>query len=163
MGQASLRVHKDLWRYDLNLLTKGNPTTIYPELVDKDRYPIFHYIASSWDKFRTEFIKLNENCLASNILNNPLLVRSRQDGNRLDFSFFRQNPPLPGEIISQLKVKDFWTGGRMKNLAQINLDCGINFNLVTYIRIGTALNLYFNRQRQPRTSDGSSMSMELFC
>jgi zinc-binding in reverse transcriptase len=60
-----------------------------------------------------------------------------------------------------LKVKDFFTGDNLKSLDEVILDTGINFNLVTYLRLCEAVSFYKDANR-PRVSDGSQKSLESF-
>jgi hypothetical protein len=130
---------RDNWR-------NGNCYAVSPILIDNNRFPLLGTIATSFDKFRTLFYDTDTNFRESYIINNKRLVRGEQDTRILDKSFFDSNiPRLNIEQISALKVKDFFQGNLFKSLDELNLDTGINFSLLTYMRLRESLMLFQRR------------------
>ncbi len=151
-----------MWRHDITRIGKGNPSLIYPDIVDRNRFPILFNIATSWDKFRASYCQINDNYANSNLINNPLLKRGGIDEGRLDWNFFRQAPEIPAELLNNIKIRDLLHNNAYKSLAQINADLGLNLNLLTYIRLGTSINQFLRKLGRNRNTDGTSISMESF-
>jgi hypothetical protein len=74
------------------------------------------------------------------ILCNPLFVRGKGENGILCKQFFGENLTNQTlEKIAKLKLEDLLMRGGKKILAQINTDLGIDFTLVTYMRLSAAI------------------------
>jgi Reverse transcriptase (RNA-dependent DNA polymerase) len=153
---------RDNWRNDLRTLSLGNCYAVSPILIDNIRFPLLGTILTSFDKFRTLFYDTGTNFRESYIINNKKLVRGEQDTRILDKNFFESNiPRLNIEQISALTVKDFFQGNLFKSLDELILDTGINFSLLTYMRLRESIMLF--QRRNPNKLRGQvSISLEKF-
>jgi hypothetical protein len=88
-----------------------------------------------------------------------MFKRGRNDNGLLDENFFGRN--LSFETYSKiacLKFDDFFTNGRQKTLDQLCDDSGVNFSLVTYMRIHEALQFYVLSRRNDEPSPDQSVA-----
>jgi hypothetical protein len=123
----------DNWRLDISTAANGNIFAIDPAELRKTGSVVATGIAESFSKVRYEFIKSDNNLLDSFLVNNSLLKRFETNGSVL--AIIKNNVPrIDMERIFKLKIADFWSGG-LKTLDEICMDTGINFSLVTYMRL----------------------------
>jgi hypothetical protein len=140
------RIHfhgADTWRFDLLQLCNGNPFILNTTLVSKREHPIIFNIAKSFEAFSKKYYCTGKNYLRAFILCNPIFVRGRGDHGLLCKRFFGEN--LPNQIlekIAKLRLEDLLMRGGIKSLAQINTDLGLDFTLVTYMRLSAAITYF---------------------
>jgi hypothetical protein len=138
----------DTWRFDLLQLCNGNPFLIITTMVSKRKHPIIFNIAQSFENFSKKYYGTGKNYMRAYILCNPLFVRGRGENGILCKRFFGENLPNQTlEKIAKLKLEDLLMRGGIKSLAQINTDLGIDFTLVTYMRLSAAIT-YFMEIKQ---------------
>ncbi len=77
------------------------------------------------------------------IFKNPAIRRGRRDNGLLCENFFGRDCTFETfSKIAKLKHKDFFTRNDAKSLHQLNIDQGLDFTLVDYMRIHEALGFY---------------------
>jgi exonuclease III len=153
---------RDNWRIDTRAITSGNCLTLNRNLLPNNENQILSFIATSYTKFCDVFYKVNHNIFEAFIMNNDLIVRGHQDGRLLNVQFFSSNiPRLDMERVAKLKVKDFFSGNDFKTLDQLCEDTGINFNLLTYMRLHESLQLAVRRNVRVG-SDGTKIDISKF-
>jgi hypothetical protein len=69
----------DIWRKKIDIKGGGNALTITAEQFDAQQNPVLSTLARSFDSFKTEFYKQNDNFLDSYVLGNPLLINNRRE------------------------------------------------------------------------------------
>ena len=153
---------RDNWRVDLTLLGQGNALTLTSAKVDKERYPIIGNIAKSWDYFKSKFWTSNDNYKKALIFNNPMFKRSIHDQGFLDSNFFTQNPPIDLNRLTGVRFCNIMTENGIKMLYEINDTLNLNINILTYVRLNTALNQFKNRLGNNRKTDNTSRDLSLF-
>ena len=114
----------------------------------------------SFEIFKKRFYSTNDNFLKSLLVNSPIIRRGQFDQLPLSENFFRQNPPLDLAKLVKLTFDDVATVAGLRRLDEINEQLNINMNLVTYMRLGDAVN-YFLRQRT-RATNGTSIALSAF-
>jgi exonuclease III len=130
---------RDNWRVDIRSLTYGNCYLLNPRLALNACIPIKN-IASSFARFVEAFYRADNNYREAFILANPLFRQSVDVNVPLNENFFSGNVPrLDMARVADLKFKDFFTGDQFKSLDALCDSTGINFSLMTYMRLGTAL------------------------
>jgi len=153
---------RDNWRVDLATIGEGNVLSLSINNIDRRRHPILYNITESFTKFLTEFNLTNDNYKNSFLLNYPVIRRSRRDNGKLSVQAFYQVPLIPTNILARIKFSDVFSGNNMKMLWEINRDCEINLNLLTYMRVGAACTNHVNSLPRNRISDGSALSLGNF-
>ena len=154
---------RDNWRVDLRKLGNGNCFSINPEIVDRALHPILKGLAESFQYFSKNFYSLNDNVDSSHLLNNPIVRRSHRDNTLIDPPYFRQNiPELNIESLAKLKLSDICSNGRIKTLDEINNSTGLQFSLVTYMRLDASIYQFYSNRRVPRISNLKSASVAEF-
>ena len=152
----------DCWRYDLKTLGNGNVFASALSNDDIQRHPILNNLVQSLSEFQKRFYCINDNYRSAYVLNNPLIYRERGSTRILDKNFFLQNPPLDFNVLAKLKFSDFFSNGTPILLETINVTHNININLVTYLRICTALGNFYNSLKRNRVTDNTSVSLGTF-
>jgi hypothetical protein len=141
----------DNWRFDINKAASGNIFAIDPGELKKTGLVIATGIAESFCKVRLEFCKTENNLLESFAVNNPVLKRFENNVSLL--TILKNNVPrINVERIFHLKISDFWDGS-LKSLDEICEDTGINFSLVTYMRLNGIISQGCARFRPDRDPD----------
>jgi len=153
---------RDNWRYDLKRICRGNCWTLSPAIVDKTRHPILYNLAVSYEIFVKKFYCKDDNYTKSFVLNNPIFCRSREDDRRLSISFFNQVPVIDPGKLAVLRFSDIFENNSMKSLHDINEQLGIAFNLLTYMRLGSAMTNFYRSLKLSRITDGSSICIDRF-
>ena len=154
---------RDNWRVDLKRLGNGNVFTIGKENFSNNRFPIFANFCDSLNKFLKAFNSTNDNFRKSYLINNPLLKMSRGNPRNLNLNLFYGNTPrLTAQTLCSLKVNDISLEGRLVSLDEISTNTGLEFNLVTYLRLQEALFTSRNQYVDNRVTDGSSKSVTEF-
>jgi hypothetical protein len=151
---------RDNWRVDLHSLSGGNCYTVNPDYVNAVSNPVLNTIAVEYAKFSKKFFGLNDNYMEMFIFRNKEIKMGRVNVPVLDENFFSANvPQLDINVVSKLKIKDFFNGRIFKPRMDLIRDTGIQFNLLVYMRLREAVAGYRDlRSRQQ--SDGSSKSVE---
>ncbi len=160
--KRALESTRDNWRYDLIRLTSNNPLTLSPMGAPKNRYPIIWQLATSWQAFIKCYYNANDNFKKSFLVNNPNLKRSAEDDRLVDQKLFDQRPPLPQTQVVKIRFSDFFENGQIKSLETINFDLNLPVNLLTYMRVATAITLFINRLKVNRKTDGTSVDIVAF-
>jgi len=111
---------------------------------------------------RISFYNSNDNYKEALLLNNPCIKRGRHDTGLLSVNFFNQNPAITRANLVKLKFSDVWGEEGIFTLDEINRRTTLNLNLLTYMRLGAALNFYRVQLGANRISDGSKLSLENF-
>jgi exonuclease III len=131
---------RDNWRIDIKSLSGGNCFCFCSQSFNREEHPVLWNIAVSYNRFTSAFFNQKDNFKEAFVFNNQCIRRDPMDAGILDRNFFEQNiPRLNLDSVSRLKVKDFISGEQFKSLDEITLDTGINFSLVTYMRLRTAI------------------------
>jgi hypothetical protein len=135
----------DNWRYDIKKASYGNPLICNGRFFTREDNPALHNICESFGTFSNEFYKKDRNFRKALIFKNPIFKRGRGDDGILDENFFGRNYTFEDfKKIACITYDDFFSNGRQKTLDMLCDDTGINFNLVTYMRIHEALQFYKN-------------------
>ena len=130
---------RDCWRFDLRKKGNGNLLTVTPGSIDKNVNPILFNLATSWVKFSKCFYSNNSNFRYSFVLNNPIIKRNRVDTGILNEQFLRQQPVLDFQRFGTMRYCDFYNANGIKSLHEINIEYNLNINVLTYMKIGSAL------------------------
>ena len=154
---------RDNWRVDLKKLSRGNILAMGADDVPGNAYPIFKYLCCSYETFLQAFSRGNDNFKKSYIVNNPLIKRGRADTRKITCNLFSgNNPALNAQSISKIKVSDIATDNRLLSLDDISLNTGLPINLVTYLRLQEAFFASSKLFNEPRSNNGSSLSVNEF-
>ena len=153
---------RDCWRYDLMKIANGDPLTLSASDFSPATNPILNNFANSFNTVRKAFYGHNDNYRDALLLNNPLIKRGRRDNGLLSANFFNQNPAIPTAVLQNLTFADVCGDDGIRTLADINLKAGLNMNLLTFLRVGEALNFYRVQLGANRNSDGSTLSLRRF-
>ena len=150
---------RDNWSYDFKKLGDGNCLSVTTNMVDPIRHPILHSLAASMDVFKKKFFYKNDNFKKAHLVNNPIFQRGHDDNRLLDYAFFQQVPLIEVGKISRLRFENVHTGTGMRPLDEINVTLDIRMNLLTYMRINTALFCFISGLDPHRTTDGTAISL----
>jgi hypothetical protein len=135
----------DNWRYDIKKASYGNPLICNNRFFTLRENPALFNICESFGSFCNEFYKKDMNFQKALIFKNPIFKRGRGDDGILDENFFGRNYTFEDfKKIACITFEDFFINGRQKTLDMLCDDTGINFNLVTYMRIHESLQFYKN-------------------
>jgi hypothetical protein len=153
---------RDNWRIDLRSRSFGNCLVINPRLARQDDSQCLRDIADSFEIFNKAFRSSGSNYMESFILENSDLKRGIGDPEILNERFFSGNiPALNMEMVSKLKVADFFRGNNILSIDEIATELNIDFSLATYMRLATALMQYRDRFAR-RATDTTSISVTRF-
>jgi len=153
----------DLWRYDLRSLCNGRVERLIANNVGRQNHPIIFNIAGSWERFKSCFYQLNNNYRKMPLYNNDLLTRNGRDNRLLDNNFWRQNPPLEEEDISNLVIEDFIDHNKQPySLATIRERTGLEINVNVYVRTVMACMHFINNMPDNRINDNTCLSLSNF-
>jgi hypothetical protein len=147
------------WRFDIKAACYGNPLIANSDTFNRAEHPVLFNICESYGNFTSEFYKKDRNYKKALVFKNRMFKRGRNDNGLLDENFFGRN--LSFETYSKiacLKFDDFFTNGRQKTLDQLCDDSGVNFSLVTYMRIHEALQFYVLSRRNDEPSPDQSVA-----
>jgi hypothetical protein len=135
---------------------------VNPDYVNAVSNPVLNTIAVEYAKFSKKFFGLNDNYKEMFIFRNKEIKMGRVNVPVLDEKFFSANvPQLDLNVVSKLKIKDFFNGRTFKSRMELIRDTGIQFSLLVYMRLREAVAGFRDlRSRQP--SDGSSKPVENF-
>ena len=96
---------RDNWRVDLKKIGNGNVLTAGKLDFSVETFPIFKYLAESYNKFLVAFNKTNDNFSKSFLLNNPSMTISRYDTRPINFNFLTSSVPLiERQTVCQLRI-----------------------------------------------------------
>jgi hypothetical protein len=131
----------DNWRFDLKSKCYGNVLTANAQTFTVQENPILFNVCTSFGKFSAEFTNKDDNYKKAYIFRNPFFTRGRNDGRLLCERFFgfNLNDHLELRKIAKLKFEDFFVRRAAKSLDEINREFGLNFTLITYMRLHEAL------------------------
>ena len=159
MKRAHIRAH-DNWSYDLKGLSTGLPTTINPIQINQNKNPILYTIARSWSLLAGSYYKLNENMKKSHVLYNPLLTLDLRDPNPLSLKTFRQIPPIPPELLCNLRFNMITTNNTLNSREVIHNVNNIYLTPLSYMRLTTSVRNYVMKKKIIGTNDGTSVKLE---
>ena len=126
---------RDNWRCDLKKLGNGNVLTVGRADTIENKFPIFKFLTTSFEKFLKSFNSTNDNFTKSYLLNNPSITRSRHDKLPININFFAGNIPNNElHLVSQISLEQISENGRLLSLDNIAANTGLNINLVLYLR-----------------------------
>jgi hypothetical protein len=135
----------DNWRYDIKKASYGNPLICNNRFFNRQDNPALYNICESFGSFCNEFYKKDRNFQKALILKNPIFKRGGGDDGILDENFFGRIYTFDDfKKIACITFEDFFINGRQKTLDMLCDDTGVNFNLVTYMRIHESLQFYKN-------------------
>jgi hypothetical protein len=118
----------------MRTLTCGNPYILGSSLHGIQLFPGLKTLADDFERFAYVFSMSDSNYKKAFILNNKLFAR--QDGRLLTTAIFQQNNPfLDMEKIVKLKYCDIFQDNGPYSLDELCAGTGINFSLVTYMRL----------------------------
>jgi hypothetical protein len=141
---------RDNWRIAMRNCSYGNPYVMCKKVLTGTVCPLLTDIASSYETFVRAFYHRNNNIMDSYLLYNERLKRSVNSVQLIDEAFFAGNRPLLNmEKLAFLKISDIVIGRNLKGLDELDDDLGLHFNLATYMRLGEAITLFFNRHPVP--------------
>jgi hypothetical protein len=150
----------DNWRFDIKAACYGNPLIANSGTFNRNENPVLFNICESYGSFTSEFYKKDRNYRKALIFKNRMFKRGRNDDRLLDENFFGRNLSFDElKKIACLKFEDFFTNGRQKTLDLLCDDTGINFSLVTYMRIHESLQFYVLSRRNDEPSPDQSVAM----
>ena len=110
------------------------------------RHPILHSLIKKFENFHEIYRGINENFRKELIFENKNIPRV-QNGNRLiDRQFFsNENWNTLEPVIGGMTYDNFVSNGRLKSLAEINANHGIDLSSISYMRLGEVLMSYKRR------------------
>ncbi len=91
-----------------------------------------------------------------------MFKRSIHDQGFLDSNFFTQNPPIDLNRLTGVRFCNIMTENGIKMLYEINDTLNLNINILTYVRLNTALNQFKNRLGNNQKTDNTSGDLSLF-
>jgi hypothetical protein len=152
----------DNWRYDFKRKCYGNPLIADKSTFDPRVNPILYNIGSSFGKFRTAFTEKDDNFKKALVFRNQFFRRSREDAGLLRKNFFdiRNNVAMLS-IIAKLKFEDFFIRNRPKSMDNLNVEYGLDINLVTYMRLHEALQFAVDSRRNDEALPSQSLDFFL--
>ena len=154
---------RDNWRCDLKKLGNGNVLTVGRADIIENKFPIFKFLTTSFEKFLKSFNSTNDNFTKSYLLNNPSITRSRHDKLPININFFAGNIPNNElHLVSQISLEQISENGRLLSLDNIAANTGLNINLVLYLRLQAALHTAATITGNNRVTDGSKTSLSNF-
>ena len=154
---------RDNWRVDLKKIGNGNVLTVGKTSCSYETFPIFKFLIESFHKFLYSFNNLNDNFSKSLLLNNPLLTISREDRRPLGINFFTNSlPDIDLSSVCTISMDQIANNNRLLSLDEITANTRVNFNLICYLRLQSALHSLQNRTFNNRPTDGSSISLSNF-
>jgi hypothetical protein len=124
----------DNWRTDLRSVTYGNPLISGSALPGIRNMPILQDLSSDYEKFSKCFYNTEGNFKDAFVLYNKFFSR---DGNHVltSAAFMQNRPALDMAKIGKLVFSDFFQENGPVSLDELCANTGINFNLITYLRI----------------------------
>jgi hypothetical protein len=108
---------RDNWRWDLWKIGTGNCFTVPP--LDTVEHPILSTLTESFRSFLKKFYLKDANILEAYVLNNPLITLDNGFLYDLDARFWTAAGNTNIFNISQLKIKDFYSEGKIKSVVQL--------------------------------------------
>jgi hypothetical protein len=149
----------DNWGIDLRSLTCGNPYILGTSLQGINLMPGLEVLATDMERFVSCFVNSEANYKKAYIINNKLF--EGQGGRLLTQTTFQQNRPfLNLEKIGKLKFCDIFQDTGPYSLDELCAGTGINFSLVTYMRMHE--NLGPSRARLSHKAGTDSQSVDQF-
>jgi hypothetical protein len=137
----------DNWRNDLLTICYGNPFIFSPEMVNPNRHPILHNIATSYDLFSSEYHDIGKNFMKAYIFKNKLFKRGIRDNNIVCENFFGRNNDFQYFAkIARIRLEDILIGQQMKSLDEINDSLDLNFTLAVYMRLSGAVHFFLGKK-----------------
>ena len=141
----------------------GNVLTVGKAGCSYDTFPIFKFLRDSFHRCVYSFNNLNDNFSKSLLLNNPLLTISREDRRPLGINFFANSiPDIELSSVWSISIDQIASNNRLLSLDEITANTRVNFNLISYLRLQSALHSLQNRTFNNRPTDGSSISVSNF-
>jgi exonuclease III len=140
--KASLST-RDNWRWDLWKFGAGNCFTVPP--LDNFEHPILSTLTDSFRSFLKKFYLKDANILEAFLLNNPLITLENGFHYDLNIRFWTASGNPNIFSISQLKIKHFYSEGKIKSLQSLNTEYNTNLPLATYFRLTGILQQIRNR------------------
>ena len=154
---------RDNWRVDLKKIGNGNVLTAGKLDFSVETFPIFKYLAESYNKFLVAFNKTNDNFSKSFLLNNPSMTISRYDTRPINFNFLTSSVPLiERQAVCQLRIDQIALNGRLLSIDEITANTGLHINLLFYLRLQTAFHTSAYSRTNGDNGDGSSISLQNF-
>jgi hypothetical protein len=151
----------DNWRYDIKRNCYGNVLIADESTFIAADSPILYNICTSFGKFKNEFYKKDRNYCKAFVFKNKMFKRSRNDNGILCENFFGRNNSYETFCkIAKLKFEDFFELNTPKSLDNLNLEFGLNFTLVTYMRLHEAFQFFVVSKRIDQPAP--SVSLEKF-
>ena len=155
---------RDNWRADILELCNGNPFTLNPNFLDKNRHPILFSLATSFLKLRVIFDKQNENYLHGFVLHHPIFFRSRIDKSPLTFDYLGITDINQKIRFAGIKLQDFFGINGLLSLQELTNHLGLFINQRNYTSLSNALSYFLQRINVDRNSNGSAVSIsDAFC
>ena len=153
----------DNWRHDLVMAAPEKNLTLLRSLdLDPVSSPILHNIASSFEKFYSDFSRVNGNFKAAYVFSNEAFKRSAADTGLLDIQFFGQEFYNANKHrIRSLKFCDFFSEGRMKTRQQLEID-GLPVSPALWLRLQSAGSLAWNTLRKRDATDNIFVEIYTF-
>jgi len=71
-------------------------------------------------------------------------------------------PAIDPDKLATIRFSDIFENGAMKSLFDINENYNLGFNLLTYMRLGTAITNFFRNLKPNRVTDSTSLGVEKF-
>jgi len=152
----------DSWRHTIRSLSEGDCKRIGLSQVSKVENPLIYNIAESWSLFLRGFYTFDNNHRKMSLINNPVLVRGRDDDRMLNMNFFRQNPPIELREITSIRYEDLVTiEGRIRPYPQFNVRTDITLTPGLYLRLANAC-LHFETTRNKCNIRNECITLQSF-
>jgi Reverse transcriptase (RNA-dependent DNA polymerase) len=90
--KLSFKSDIDIWRKSINNCSKGNVLTAASSDLNHRQNPVTCGILRSFESFKAEFYKQNDNFMAGYVKGNPFLVKSRINNSLLNVDFIMNSP-----------------------------------------------------------------------
>jgi hypothetical protein len=150
---------RDNWRIDLRTITGGNCFSASSKSNGITQSSSLLTLATDFEIFTKQFYKFQDNYKEAYIWENSFFANG-QDRNLVKNITISGNRPMldPGRV-SKLRYKDLFSEDGPKSLDKVVHDTGINFNLVTYMRL---MDCFRDFRLRRRVDTGKSESITQF-
>jgi exonuclease III len=151
----------DNWRFDLTVgCPENNILALRSSYFNPEVSPILHNLASCYEKFYDAYTLINENFRDAYVFENRCFKRNRLSNEIIDRNFFsREFFSNNSSKISNLKFSEFFSNGRIKDLAAIH-DSGLPITAATWLALQAAGSLAWSTMKKHTQLEEISVPIE---
>ena len=142
----------DNWRFDLtSSCPDNNILALRSSYLNPVVSPILHYLAGCYEKFYISYTEINDNFREAYVFENTCFKRSRVSSECIDSTFFGRDFFEANKAkICTLKFSDFFSDGRVKDLAAIR-DAGLPITVANWLALQAAGSLAWSTMKKHTT------------